>query len=146
MEALGTFQFFYIRAFLLYIQNASLDGYVLVFWRNRKYVSSITALNYTKDFTDECSKLVYNQFSSTVMRFLKNCISSFPSFSPQLYVKQCILHLSIFPQARLYLYTWRYPVLQNCFFVVWYPSPVCEPLPKRRIFKCRHSSRGLEKP
>lgn len=96
-----------IKTFLLNIQNNVLEWCLLSFWRNRKYVSIITALNYTTQ--------------KNLLLSVPHCyiISSVPQWWGSwrilylLYQISFILTVNVVitsrvPQARLYLYTWRY--------------------------------------
>lgn len=130
MRALGIFQFCYIRTFLLNVQNNALEwcGW---FFEGTENVSMIAALKYTTQKNLLLSVPDCYVISSVPQRW------GYWGILYLLYQNSFILTINLeitsrSPQARLCLYTWRYLVLQTCLYL----SPVSEPLPKHRTFKC----------
>lgn len=138
MKPLDTFQFSYLTLVFSYFicRTIPQHGACWYFWRNRKSLYyHCFKLYYIKEFTGECSKLLYNQFSS-IMRYLKNFIfhlSDLIHSHCKLGNTYGVYSTSVSTSKAIYL---RIKIPGVTKLVLCCFHHVYEPLPKCRIFKC----------
>lgn len=99
-------------------------------------------LHYTEEFAAECSTLLHNQFSSTVMRFLKNFVFVVSDFLHSHRKRSNNLSSPTSKAIPIYM---KIPMLQNCFFVVCIHHQSVSLFPSIAFLNVNYSSGGLEK-